>query len=184
MRREIGGFKERTVGWLIYGGAFVSILSVLLLIMFFMIGTFRGLAGRLPLLNELAKPLYPALAVIGIAFGIVLMFCGLGYGLWSVSNERKGPRQSASQFRVLSRYCIDRTQQLITSELDIEFADRPRFYVRGMLENGLVVEFETTIEVFFQAGEGMYGEAELQGKWLGRFIPYIGVPTASNPYPQ
>ena len=99
----------------------------------------------------------------------------MAFGIYSEKTQNQGPRQTEPNFRVLSRLCLDKNFQLLISDIDIEYAKKPRFYIRGMLANGMVGEFETTIAVFYNAGEGMTGEAEIQGKWLGSFIPYIGV---------
>ncbi len=181
MRREIGVIKERLVGWLLVGGLVVTVISGILLWVFSVAGIYRGTYTRKPFTNEITDAgtlnLVP-LTILGIAAGVLMMFGGVGYGFYTMQRERSGPRRTENNFRVLARYCYDRTQQLITSDLDIEIADRPKFYVRGVLENGVIGEFETTLEVYYQAGEGMFGEAEIQGKWLGRFVPYIGTPTA------
>jgi len=171
------------VGWLLVGGFAITIISGILLWMFSVAGIYRGTYTRTPITNQITDPgtlnLVP-LTILGIVVGLLMMFGGLGYGFWTMSTEKSGQRKTISNFRVLARYCYDRTQQLLTSDVDIEIADRPRFYVRGVQPDGVVGEFETTIEVYYQAGEGMYGEAELQGKWLGRFVPYIGM--ADDPH--
>jgi hypothetical protein len=159
--REIGSAKEKTVGCLIWGGIYLAGGSFGLGLVFFLIGWGVGFAG----------------AICGIGVGVVLMMTGLGFGYFSIANQRKGPRKSEPNFRILSRFCLDKNFVLLPSELDIEFAIKPKFYLRAMLQDGSIGEFETTVEVFFQAGEGMTGEAEIQGMWVGRFIPYIGMPT-------
>ena len=182
MAREIGAFKEKTVGCLLVAGLVVTIVSIGLLWVFSVSGIYRGTYTRKPITNEITDAgtlnLVP-LTILGIVVGLGMMFGGLGYAFYTMSRQHKGPRRTEQHFRVLARYCYDRTMQLITAEWDIEVADRPKFYVRGMFEDGVVGEFETTMEVYYQAGEGMTGEAEIQGKWLGRFVPYIGVPPSS-----
>lgn len=183
MRREIGAFKERIVGWLLVSGLIVTVISIGLFWMFSVSGIYRGTYTRKPITNEITDAgtlnLVP-LTILGIAIGVLTMFAGLGYGFYTMTKSRQGPRRVVPNFRVLARYCYDRSQNLITAEWDIEVADRPRFYVRGVMENGVVGEFETIAEVYFNAGEGMTGEAELQGQWLGRFVPYIGVAEAGR----
>ena len=179
MARELGAFKEKTVGCMLVAGAVISVLSFGLLWMFSLSGVYRGTATRTPITNEIndAGALnFVPLCILGVVFGLLMLFGAIGYGFWTMANERSGPRHVVSNFRVLARYCYDHSMQLITSDWDIDVADRPKFYVRGVLETGVVGEFETTLEVYYQAGEGMTGEAELQGKWLGRFVPYIGLP--------
>lgn len=179
MAREVGAFKERIVGWLLVGGLIVTAISGMLCWMFSVAGVYRGTYTRTPITNQITDPgtlnLVP-LTILGIVVGLVMMFGGVGYGLWSMSRSRSGPRRIEPNFRVLARYCYDGSQNLITSDWDVEAADNPRFYVRAVLENGVVGEFETSPQVYFHAGEGMAGEAELQGQWLGKFVPYIGGP--------
>lgn len=157
------------------GGLVLFIVSVLLL----------GLCIIISLSKQQWESHFPTVArlidyfpatLIGSGLGLVMIVTGLCYGLFSVSTQNNGPRQTQVYFRVLSRYCLDKDFNLLISDTDIEFANKPKFYIRGMLNNGDVGEFQTTIEVFFNAGEGMYGEAEIQGAWLGKFIPYIGEP--------
>ena len=174
MRKEIGSGRERTVGWLLYGGMAFAVFSVGMLVICILTSAFPALSPELPLIGKLGNSLSLALSIIGIALGMLMMFFGLGYGIYTTKTEKYGPRHREANFRVLSRFCLDKTHQLLISDFDIEVADKPKFYVRGALEDGSVGEFETTLEVFYQAGEGMTGEAEVQGKWLGSFIPYIG----------
>jgi len=188
MRREIGAFKERIVGWLLVCGLIVTIISGILLWVCSVAGVYRGTYTRTPITNQITDAgamNFVPLTILGIVVGLLMMFTGLGYGFWTMSKSRQGPRRVIPNFRVVARYCYDKNQNLLTSEWDIEVAERPRFYVRGVMENGLVGEFETSVEVYFNSGEGMYGEAELQGQWLGRFVPYIGVaPSESGEYVQ
>ena len=185
MAREIGAFKERIVGWLLVLGLIITVISGILLWMFSVAGIYGGTYTRTPITNQITDPgalnLAP-LAILGIAIGVLMMFGGVGYGFLAMANEKKGPRRTVSNFRVLARYCYDHSMQLITAEWDIDVADRPKFYVRGAFEDGQVGEFETSLEVYHQAGEGMTGDAELQGRWLGRFAPYIGVNAGQLPH--
>jgi len=176
-RREVGAFKESIVGWLLIGGLVMTILFAGLTWVFSVSGIYRGTYTREPITNKITDAgtlnLVP-LTFAGMFLGILCMLAGVGYGLWSHYNRNTGVRQTIPQFRILARYCYDRTQQLICEQWDIDVADRPRFYVRGVNPQGVVGEYECTMEVYYNAGEGMTGEAELQGKWLGRFVPYIG----------
>ncbi|MDR3692111.1 MAG: hypothetical protein P4L46_22210 [Fimbriimonas sp.] len=182
MAREIGAFKEKTVGCLMVIGLLVIVLSSILLWTFSVAGIYRGTYTRTPITNEITDAgslNWAPLAILGIVVGVLMVGGGIGYGLWTAVSQNKGPRRTEPNFRVLARYCYDRSMNLITAEWDIDAADRPKFYVRGVFQDGSVCEFETTEQVYYQAGEGMTGEAEVQGKWLGRFVPYIGVPPAS-----
>ncbi|AIE84312.1 hypothetical protein [Fimbriimonas ginsengisoli] len=176
--RYRGAFEEKTVGCLMASGCAISIIGGGLMWVFSVAGIFRGTYTRTPVTNQINDagtlnlvPLMILVVIIGL-----LMFCGgMGYGFWKVTREKKGPRATQPNFRILARYVYDKGI-LITDELAIEQADKPRYYVRGMTPDHVVGEYETTPEVYFQCGEGMVGEAEIQGRWVGRFIPYIGIP--------
>jgi hypothetical protein len=184
MPREIGAFKERIVGWLLVGGLVLTVISGGLCWLFSVAGIYRGTYTRTPVTNQITDPgtinLVP-LTILGFVVGLAMMFAGVGYGAWSMAKSRKGPRRVVPNFKVLARYCYDSGQNLITADYDVDVAENPRYYVRGVLENGVVGEFETSPQVYYNAGEGMYGEAELQGQWLGRFMPYIGAGIQSQP---
>jgi len=155
------------------GGLALTVVSVVLIGLGVVMGLFKGVAEEhMPAVSKFLQ-FFP-LTVMGAGIGILMIVGGLGYGLYVERTQNKGPRQTEPNFRVLSRFCLDKNFQLLISDIDIELANKPKFYIRGLLENGLVGEFETTIEVFYNAGEGMLGEANLQGKWLGSFTPYIG----------
>lgn len=177
MPRELGAFKEGAVGWCLVGGLVLTIISAILMWMFSVAGVYRGTYTRTPITNQIndagAMNLVP-LAFLGFTVGILLMLGAVGYGLWSEKTSNRGHRRVVANFRVQARYCYDASQQLICEDWDIDVADRPRFYVRGVSPDGLVGEYECTREVYYNSGEGMTGEAELQGKWLGRFTGYIG----------
>ena len=68
---------------------------------------------------------------------------------------------------------------MLTEAWHFEEADRPKFYIRMQTPTGGSYEYETSEETFWQCGEGMVGEAEIQGKWLGKFVPYIGAATGT-----
>lgn len=176
MPRDLGAAKEKGIGWLMAGGLVVTVVSVSLLGLSILLAVFKPqYENHFPAIARLLD-YFPA-TLIGVALGVLMMVVGLGYGLFALANQFGGIRQTHEQFRVLSRYCLDKNFNLLTADHDIEFAEKPRFYIRGMLYNGDVGEFETTIEVFYNAGEGMYGVATIQGNWIGSFVPYIGTPS-------
>ena len=174
--RYKGAFEEKSVGCVLVSGCLVSIFALFFSYLFGVAGVFRGTFTRTPGTNKITDAgtlnLVP-ITFMFLAIGVLMMVGAIGYGLFKSGTERKGTRNVEPNFRVLARYAYD-GPQLITAEWDIEAAEKPRYYVRGVTHASLVIELETTVEVFYQAGEGMVGEAEIQGRWLGRFVPYIG----------
>jgi hypothetical protein len=122
-------------------------------------------------------------ASVGMALiGVICLFGGLGlFTFLMVSGttlgitEKRGLRKTDAQARVVARYATN--SQGDTLALEWDFPDpKTQFYVRMQLGNGNKVEFQCVREVFDQCGEGMRGEAHYQGRWLGMFKPYIGMP--------
>ncbi|MEZ0325946.1 MAG: hypothetical protein ACAH95_08560 [Fimbriimonas sp.] len=175
--------QQKTVGCLMIAGIVVSVVSFGLMWVFSVAGVYRGTYTRTPVTNEItdAGPLnLVPLMLTFVVVGMLMFLGGLGYGFWVVKHEKEGPRQTIENFHVVARYAYDKAGYHLVDDGQIEFADRPRFYVRGVMPNGFSSEYEATEAVWRQSGEGMYGEAELQGKWLGRFTPYVGVPQSNS----
>jgi len=172
-RREIGAAKEKWIGWLMAGGLVLTIISCGLIGIQVLMGLSKGANQDQPSGGATLFDFFH-LTLMGAALGILMVVGGLAFGIYSERTQNTGTQQIEPNFRVLSRLCLDKNFQLLISDFDIELANKPKFYIRGMLESGLVGEFETTIGVFYNAGEGMTGEARIQGKWLGSFVPYIG----------
>jgi hypothetical protein len=171
--------QQKTVGCLMLGGAIISVVSLGLMWVFGVSGVYRGTYTRTPITNEITDAGTLNLVPVTLVFfvlGLLMVGSGLAYGFWVVKQEREGPRQVAKNFRILARYAYDRSGYHLFDDQMVDAADRPRFYVRGVLPDGTSSEFEASREVWFQCGEGMYGEVELQGKWIGRFTPYVGTP--------
>lgn len=178
--RYKGAFEEKSVGCVLVAGFVISICSLFFGYLFGVAGVFRGTFTRTPITNEITDPgtlnLLP-LTLLVLTVGVLMMVGAIGYGLFRSSTKNQGIRKTEQYLRVLARFAYDGSR-MITDDFDIQSADRPRFYVRAISREGVVIELETTIEVFYQAGEGMVGEGQIQGRWLGSFVPYIGEPPA------
>jgi hypothetical protein len=169
--------QQKTIGCVMVAGITIFCCSGGLMVPLGYGGVFRGTYTREPVTNKITDAgtlnLVPLLFTF-MVLGVVLLLGGLGYGLWIVKNESSGPRRVVENFRVVARYAYDKNGFHLMDDGQIEFAEGPRFYVRGMTPDGVRLEYESSEAVWRQAGEGMTGEVELQGKWIGRFTPYIG----------
>lgn len=179
MKLHSGG-KEALVGWLIVGGLLISVISLGFGWMFGVAGIYRGTYTREPLTNKITDAgtlnLLPVTLVF-LVLGLAMVAGGLIMGFSFIGSQRKGPGKSIEYFRILARFATSRDGNLL-ADWEIEAADRPRFYVRATFPNGGIDEFEVAPEIYFQCGEGMVGQADVQGRWIGRFIPYIGEPVS------
>lgn len=170
-------FQQKTIGCVMVGGVIMFCCSGLLMIPMGFGGVFRGTYTREPVTDKITDAgtlnLIPILFVF-MTLGVAMLVGGVFYGLWVVKNENKGPRQTIEYFKVMARYAYDKNGFYLSDDSQIEFGEGPRFYVRGVTPNGIRLEYEASEQVWRQCGEGMDGEVELQGKWIGRFTPYIG----------
>jgi len=180
MKQE-GALAEKTVGCAIVAGGAICVVSVGLMWVFGMGGVFRGTFTREPVTDRITDAgtlnLLPLMLVFFV-LGLILFGGGITYGLIRSYSNRSGERRVEEFLRILARYVYD-GPQLVTSDYEIETADNPRYYVKALTRNGVSMELETSLQVFYMCGEGQVGEGELQGRWLGKFIAYIGEPPTS-----
>lgn len=113
-----------------------------------------------------------------VAMGIGLMVLGLltalgvlVYGIWLDRTRYKGPQQTLAPVQVVATYVLDKMTQTTVPYWQDYPPEQLRFYVRLRLPNRQHEEFECAPEVFQSVGEGMRGEAVVQGNWLCQFRP-------------
>lgn len=157
--------RDMFIGWFMFGG---------LLMMFFCgFGTFflavgGGLGG---LKVDGAFNIFKWLPAVGL----VMYLSGLIYGIHSQKTEHVGNRRLMPQCRILARYAITRDHRMVSDESEFEFLDRPKYYVKLLSPTDGSIEYQCHHAVFLNCGEGMMGDAEVQGQWLGSFKPYLGM---------
>jgi hypothetical protein len=169
--------KEKTVGFVIWSGGVVAAVSFVLAIIFAIAGVFRGVYSREPgtdRITDVGTMNWVPMALTIGGLGVLVSLSGVGYGLWIHRNRASGPRSVTPNVFVVARFAYTKEHQMLSETWMIEEAENPRFYVRLQVAPGQVGEFECPREVFWECGEGMSGEAEIQGRWVGRFTPYIG----------
>lgn len=119
-------------------------------------------------------------AALFAGLGFLFLVGGLGlltFAMVSVATigglEKRGVRMTDKNTKVLARYATNRRGETLV--LEWQFDDPgTKFYARLRLSDGSTAEFQCVQEVFYACGEGMTGEAQYQGRWLGAFRPYIG----------
>ncbi len=168
--------KEKLVGCALAGGALLSFCSLPLMWMFAMAGVFHGTATRTPGTDRITDAgdlnLIPLMISV-FTVGLLFMGAAVAYGLLYNTRQNKGPRTVIADALVLSRYAMNK-QGAFLSDFDLEAADDARFYVRMRTPDRRVGEYPVAPETYFNCAEGMLGEVELQGRWVGRFTPYVG----------
>lgn len=176
--------KQKTVGWLLVLGLVMIVCGGMGSWVFSMAGVFRGTYSREPGTNKItdagALNLVP-LSLTCAALGVLVCLCAFAYGWWIVAMERTGVPKVHENVKVLARYAYNRNGDMLCEWYQIDAArDECRFYVRLMFPNRETNEFECSEPVFNSCGEGMFGQATLQNKWLGQFIGYVGSPQVPN----
>ncbi len=174
---RIDSLKQGATGFLLVGGVVLVMITSVLMIMFAMGGVFRGTYSRDPLSGKITDAgtlNFVPITFVFFTLGIVMILGAVLYGLFVSATERSGPRRS-HPVKVLAKYAFNREGNMLVSAWEIEGCGNPRFYVR--LDFGAemgTLECECSEQVFNQCGEGMTGMADLQGKWVGSFVPTIG----------
>lgn len=168
--------KEKAVGCALAGGCLTTVVSAILMWVFALAGVFRGVASREPGTDRIRDAgtlnLLPIMITV-FAVGLGAMLWAVFYGLTVHKNQAVGARRVVEDAVILSRYALS-PQGNFLSDWELEGADDPKFYVRMRTPDGRVAEYPVAAETYFNCGEGMAGEAEIQGRWVGRFTPYIG----------
>jgi hypothetical protein len=164
--------RQGATGVVLIGGFALSGVAAILMLVFAMGGVFRGTYTREPLTNKITDAgtlNWVPLTFLFFCFGLILIVGAVVYGLYTSATERSGPRES-HPVKVLAKYGT-----MLVAAWEIEGAENPRYYVRLDFGGNLgASECECSETVFNQCGEGMTGMAELNGKWLGSFVPYMG----------
>lgn len=168
--------KEKAVGCVLAGGFVLAVASGILAWVFTMGGVFRGTYTRTPITNHINDAgtlnLLPLMVTL-IAIGVAMMLGAVTYGLLYSKMEATGTRRKIEDALILSRYAVSKSGNIL-SDWELEGTDDARFYVRMMVPGGRPAEYPVAAETYFNCAEGAAGEAEMQGRWIGRFTPYVG----------
>lgn len=171
-------FREKTVGTVIVVGCIVCVASLILAFMFAGGGIFHATATRDAMTNQITDmgdSFLTKFAILGFFGGLAMIGGGLGYGIYKHRNRMTGPSKTLSNVRVIARFGYSKDWVMLSEPWQFEEAEDPTYYLKLETSPGVIEEYECRPETYFAAGEGMYGDVALQGKWCGRFFPYIGI---------
>jgi hypothetical protein len=147
--------KENQIAWMLVlgvgmslGGVFVSFIAIVL----------RGSA-------------------ILFALGPIMFLAGIllaGWGIFSGHIANRRADAAGSQFipncYVVGRFEVNSNGEMIFSDFDYD-APKSKFIVRLKLPDGSDQEYECASQLLDQIGEGMIGNVQIRGRWLGSFTP-------------
>lgn len=165
------------IGFTMVAGAIVAVIGAVLSFTVTLAGGVQTVANRDPISGAMRSRgdlnLLPLTFTI-FMLGVFIFAGGLFYGLYHAKGTTRGARKVLPNMFVVGRICVGPDHVLLHDEWSQMNTEKARFYLHLRDEQGVVEEYECLPAVFFASGEGMYGEAELQGRWVGRFTAYIG----------
>lgn len=106
-----------------------------------------------------------------VVVGCVLLLAGLAYGLFVGLRLDQGKRMVVSQQHVVAKYIFDEMGERLSDPLQIALSNHPKYCVLLESSSGQKAEYQCSPETYRDCGEGTWGDAEVKGQWLGRFVP-------------
>jgi hypothetical protein len=154
--------KENQIAWMLVLGIAILLLGILVTI--FAFGSAMGLKSKTP-------PLFVALGPIMVLGGIVLAGWGVFYGHFFNRKVDQGGVRFLRGCYVVGRFAYNENKDMIFSDFEELDSPKAKFYVRIKTADGQDEEFECARALIEQVGEGMIGDAQAKGRWLGSFVP-------------
>ncbi|MBS1700414.1 MAG: hypothetical protein JST12_02030 [Armatimonadetes bacterium] len=167
--------RHLAVGGGLIGGVVLFLCGGVITWMLAISSVFTATATRNPntgAVTDMGEGVHIPWGVLVMALGLIIAVMSVIYGLVNARSPGKGTRMTFANMTVIARFATDGTGVLYIEQSQIEFLDDPKYYVRlsGATEGSM--EYQCVEEVFWMCGEGLKGEADIQGRWLGAFRPY------------
>lgn len=157
--------RDTVIGVLMFVGLILALPGGILVFIF----AFGGSVSGLPI-----EGIFNVVKWLPLV-GILMYVGGLAYGIHSEKTQHVGSRHVVQHARIIARYAITRDHRMVTDESEFEFLQGLKYFVKVMTPNEGSVEYQCHHAVYLNCGEGMIGDAEIQGQWLGAFRPYMGM---------
>lgn len=165
--------KESLVGCLLFGGAAATVIGLVVTWLLYL-----GAAGALIRRNDpnlwAIRGIGPGLVAMGLLMVIVALIYGIREGRRTTSGRRDV--RSDPRARIVARFAVDKTGEMILDEWLYDEREGVRFFVKIQHGDGRVKEYECRREVLNMCGEGLWGTATFDGRWLGGFAPTFSPP--------
>ncbi len=178
--------RQSLIGWGLVLGVILIVCGIGGMWVFGVSGVYRGTYTRTPGTNQITDAgamNYVPITILVILVGVILSLGCLFYGHFFVKNQNKGKTETEEYCKVIARFAIDRTGQMLNEWWDLEDGEKLRYYVKLQIPNKPeIIEFECDVPVFHAALEGSSGQATFQGRWLGRYVVYMGDGSGPNDY--
>ena len=152
--------RENQIAWMILLGVGMMIVSIGVTILSF--GSATNLKSKTPIFMMVLGPLL----FVG---GVALLGWGVFYGHFTNRQASSGGVRWLTDCYVVGRFAVNSNGDMVFS--DFEELDHPKtkFFVQLKTPDGRQDEFECSRELIGQIGEGMIGNVQVKGRWLGSF---------------
>lgn len=156
MNQRSEEFNQKIIVFFLIGGIALMVLGIIGLAMFF----------------NPSFILLALLCILMILGGAGLVGASIFYGIALEKASKSGPELVEPNCRVMARYGVNSRNEIMSSDWAVDSEDfKP--YVRLHSPTRGAIEFQCAFPVWDQCGEGMIGEAVIQGRWLSSFKPYM-----------
>ncbi|MCW5941875.1 MAG: hypothetical protein KIS66_06570 [Fimbriimonadaceae bacterium] len=167
--------REDRVGCLILLGVGLIVVGAVSSLLMFAGGVFRFTFTRAEG-GDASMLLQSWAGVVVLVIGLAMT--GAGYALgWRGAKSVTAPNQAPMRMpdvRVTTRFAEIPGIGMWFQDFDTLDDPKTRFVVQVELPTGDIREFQCDQAVCEQCGEGMVGEAIVQGGWMSSFHPYTG----------
>jgi len=154
--------KENTIAWMLVLGIAIVLLGILVTI--FAFGSAMSLKSKTP-------GFVIALGPIMVCVGIAVAGWGVFYGHYANRKADTGGVRFYPDCYIVGRFAYNENHEMIFSDFEEIDSPKAKFYVRIKTADGRDEEFECSPALIDQVGEGMIGNAQVKGRWMGSFVP-------------
>ena len=153
--------RQYLVGLGLFGGAILIVCSGIFTYICTVSGVYRATYTRNPNTGtpgDMGNSVYIWLGLAGILIGVLVCLGAIGYALFYEKTKNSGVKRTIQGVKILARFAISKDGTQSSDPADLEFMERPKFYVRLISAQDGSVEYECVEQVFLQCGEGMVGD--------------------------
>ena len=167
--------KQSFIGMGLFGGLLVFVCGGILTWMLSISSVLHATATRDPdtgAVNSMGNGVYVPWGILIMTLGALVAAASVIYGLVHARNPSKESHQFIQNARVIALFAPDKTGVLYTEANQMQFIDGLKYNVRIVSASEGSIEYQCVEEVFWMCGEGLEGDAQIRGRWLGGFKPY------------
>lgn len=154
--------RENQIAWMLILGIALVLLGILTTML--AMGAAMNLKSKAPLTFIIMGPLM----FVG---GIILAGYGVFSGHMTNRKSASGGVQVLSNCYIVGKYALNERGEMVFSDYEVLDHPKCKFFVRIKNAQGQDFELECARELMDQIGEGMVGNVQMKGRWLGSFTP-------------